>query len=85
VPASSCPGAFQFTVDGLADLSSEHYKKSGYHLVTIQITSVNGNSTVAGKMWIDKNNGKDSGTNFIVKDTYNDCKIVTANSTTTSQ
>src|SRR5207253_2946764 len=60
LPASSCPGTFQLTIDGLASLGSQHYKKSGYHQISLQITSVYGNNTVAGKMWIDKKSDRDT-------------------------
>src|SRR5205823_3495842 len=82
LPASSCPGTFQLTIDGLASLSSQHYKKNGYHQISLQITSVYGNNTVAGKMWIDKKSDKDTGIDFLVKDTFNNCQVVTSNSTT---
>jgi hypothetical protein len=81
LPASSCPGTFQLTIDGLAYLNSLHYKKNGLHQISLQITSVYGNNTVAGKMWIDKKTDKDSGIDFLVKDTYNNCQVVTSNST----
>jgi len=81
LPASSCPGTFQLTIDGLASLGSQHYKKSGYHQISLQITSVYGNNTVAGKMWIDKKSDKDTGIDFLVKDTFNNCQVVTSNST----
>jgi hypothetical protein len=32
-------------------------------------------------MWIDKQNDKDNGIGFLVKDTYNNCRVVTSNST----
>ena len=82
LPASSCPGTFQLTIDGLASLGSQHYKKSGYHQISLQITSIYGNNTVAGKMWIDKKSDKDTGIDFLVKDTFNNCQVVTSNSTT---
>jgi hypothetical protein len=81
LPASSCPGTFQLTIDGLAYLNSLHYKKNGLHQISLQITSVYGNNTVGGKMWIDKKTDKDSGIDFLVKDTYNNCQVVTSNST----
>ncbi|HET7147898.1 MAG TPA: hypothetical protein VFI73_05300 [Candidatus Nitrosopolaris sp.] len=81
LPASSCPGTFQLTIDGLAYLNSLHYQKNGLHQISLQITSVYGNNTVAGKMWIDKKTDKDSGIDFLVKDTYNNCQVVTSNST----
>jgi hypothetical protein len=81
LPASSCPGTFQLTIDGLAYLNSLHYRKNGLHQISLQITSVYGNNTVGGKMWIDKKTDKDSGIDFLVKDTYNNCQVVTSNST----
>jgi hypothetical protein len=81
LPASSCPGTFQLTIDGLAYLNSLHYRKNGLHQISLQITSVYGNNTVGGKMWIDKKTDKDNGIDFLVKDTYNNCQVVTSNST----
>ena len=75
------PVTFQLTIDGLAYLNSLHYKKNGPHQISLQITSVYGNNTVAGKMWVDKKTDKDSGIDFLVKDTYNNCQVVTSNST----
>ncbi|MGB6674882.1 MAG: hypothetical protein WBE34_20835 [Candidatus Nitrosopolaris sp.] len=66
----------------MASLGSQHYKKSGYHQISLQITSIYGNNTVAGKMWIDKKSDKDTGIDFLVKDTFNNCQVVTSNSTT---
>ena len=81
LPASSCPGTFQLNIDGLAYFNSLHYKKNGIHQISVQITSVYGNNTVAGKMWIDKQTDKEGGIDFLVKDTFNNCQVVTSNST----
>jgi len=32
-------------------------------------------------MWIDKKSSKDAGIDFLVKDTFNNCQVVTSNST----
>jgi hypothetical protein len=76
IPASSCQGIFQFTIDGTAYLRKINQRQ---HNVTLQIESTNGDS-VSAKLWIDrKNNSKDNGVNFDIKNVENNCKQITYN------
>ena len=77
VPASACKGIFQFTIDGTAHLNDQHFKNAN-HNITIQLTSINGNS-IAGKFWIDKKGNNDTGIDFNINNISNNCKYVIFN------
>jgi hypothetical protein len=77
VPASACKGIFQFTIDGTARLNDQHFKNAN-HNITLQLTSVNGNS-IAGKFWIDKKGYNDNGIDFNINNISNNCKYVIFN------
>jgi hypothetical protein len=77
VPASACKGIFQFTIDGTAHLNYPHIKNAN-HNITLQLTSINGNS-IAGKFWIDKKGYNDNGIDFNINNISNNCKYVIFN------
>jgi hypothetical protein len=77
VPASACKGIFQFTIDGTAHLNDQHFKNAN-HNITLQLTSINGNS-IAGKFWIDKKGYNDNGIDFNINNISNNCKYVIFN------
>jgi hypothetical protein len=77
VPASACKGIFQFTIDGTAHLNDQHFKNAN-HNITLQLTSINGNS-IAGKFWIDKKGYNENGIDFNINNTSNNCKYVIFN------
>ncbi|MFL6409794.1 MAG: hypothetical protein ACJ71K_00940 [Nitrososphaeraceae archaeon] len=73
IPASSCQGIFQFTIDGTAYLKKINQRQ---HNVTLQIEATNGDS-VSAKLWIDrKDNFKDKAINFDIKNVENNCKNI---------
>ena len=71
IPASSCQGIFQFTIDGTAYLKKINPSQ---HNVTLQIESTNENS-VSAKLWIDRKGNSDARPiNFDIKNVENNCK-----------
>jgi hypothetical protein len=81
IPASSCQGIFQFTIDGTAYLKKISQR---LHNVTLQIESVNGDS-VSAMLWIDKKDGSnDKGINFDLRNLENNCKHITYENSTTN-
>jgi hypothetical protein len=73
IPAYSCQGIFQFTIDGTAYLKKINPSQ---HNVTLQIESTNRDS-VSAKLWIDrKDNSNARPINFDIKNVENNCKNI---------
>lgn len=82
IPASSCQGIFQFTIDGTAYLKKISQR---LHNVTLQIESVNGDS-VSARLWIDRQDNSDAkAINFDLRNLENNCKHITYDNSTTNK
>jgi hypothetical protein len=76
IPASSCQGIFQFTIDGIAYLKKIN---TSQHNVTLQIESSDG-EPVSAKLWIDRKDNSDAkAINFDIKNIENNCKSILYN------
>jgi hypothetical protein len=78
VPASDCQGTFEFTVEGIVDVEGKKLK-NGSHKVILKIDAA-GPDSIKGELWIDKKKHDDKGYNFDVEKTFNNCRVVTAQS-----
>jgi hypothetical protein len=73
IPAYSCQGIFQFTIDGTAYLKKIN---SSQYNITLQIESTNRES-ISAKLWIDrKDNSNARPINFDIKNVENNCKNI---------
>jgi hypothetical protein len=82
IPASDCEGIFEFTLEGTANLQAKNLK-SGNHKITIKMTS-DSPDLINGQLWVDKKSNSDKGSKFDIDKTFNNCRVVTASSTSPS-
>ena len=82
IPASDCEGIFEFTLEGTANLQAKNLK-SGNHKITIKMTS-DSPDFINGQLWLDKKSNSDKGSKFDIDKTFNNCRVVTASSTSPS-
>lgn len=78
LPASECEGVFEFTIEGMANLDGKNMK-SGDHKITLKLSSESPDS-VSGILWVDKKSSQDKGHEFDVRETFNNCRVITASS-----